>query len=65
MCFLKSKKMMAFLIGVAAVVALVLTGTELETVKWVGGFIAGMVASLQIGQGIADGLSNGKTSATA
>ena len=60
---LKSKKMVALLVGVAAVVVLSLGGTDLETLKWVGGFIAGMVASLNIGQGIADGLSKGKTSA--
>jgi len=65
MQILKSKKMVALLVGVAAVVVLVLAGTDLETVKWVGGFIAGMVASLQIGQGIADGLSGGETSAAA
>jgi len=65
MCFLKSKKMIAFLVGVVAVVSLVLAGTDIETVKWVGGFIAGMVASFQIGQGIADGLSGGETSAAA
>jgi len=62
---LKSKKMVALLVGVAAVVVLALAGTDLETLKWVGSFIAGMVASLQIGQGIADGLSSGKTSAAA
>ena len=60
---LKSKKMVAFLVGVAAIVGLALAGTDMETLKWVGGFIAGMVASLQIGQGIADGLSGGETSA--
>jgi len=65
MCFLKSKKMIAFLVGVVAVVSIVLAGTDIETVKWVGGFITGMVASLQIGQGIADGLSGGETSAAA
>jgi len=62
---LKSKKMVAFLVGVAAIVGLALAGTDMETLKWVGGFIAGMVASLQIGQGIADGLSAGETSAAA
>ena len=61
---LKSKKMVAFIIGVAAVVGLALAGTDMETLKWVGGFIAGMVASLQIGQGIADGFSGGETSAS-
>lgn len=60
---LKSKKMVALLAGVAAVIVLALAGTDLETLKWIGGFIAGMVASLQIGQGIADGLSGGETSA--
>lgn len=61
---LKSKKMFAFLVGVAAVAVLALAGLDLETLKWVGGFIAGMVASLQIGQGIADGFSGGETSAS-
>jgi len=60
---LKSKKMVSLMLGVVAVTALVLAGTDLETIKWVGGFIAGMVASLQIGQGIADGFSGGQTSA--
>ena len=60
---IKSKKMILSLIGIAAVVGLVLAGADLETVKWVGGFIAGMVASLNLGQGLADGLSDGRTSA--
>lgn len=60
---LKSKKMLVSLAGLAAVVALVVLGHELETVKWVGGFITGIVASLNIGQGIADGFSDGRTSA--
>lgn len=60
---LKSKKMLITLIGIVAVVALVFAGKDIETVKWVGGFIAGIVASLNIGQGLADGLSGGKTSA--
>jgi len=59
----KSKKMILSLIGIAAVVGLVLAGRDLETVKWVGGFIAGIVASLNVGQGLADGLSEGRTSA--
>jgi len=62
---LKSKKMVAFVVGVAAVAVLALAGVDTETLKWVGGFIAGMVASLQLGQGIADGLSGGETSAAA
>jgi hypothetical protein len=60
---IKSKKMILSLVGIAAVVGLVLTGRDLETVKWVGGFIAGIVASLNLGQGLADGLSEGRTSA--
>ena len=61
---LKSKKMILSLLGVVAVVGLVLAGRDIETVKWVGGFIAGIVASLNLGQGLADGLSEGKTSAS-
>ncbi len=61
----RSKKLILSLVGIAAVVGLVLAGRDLETVKWVGGFIAGIVASLNLGQGFADGLSDGRTSATA
>jgi len=61
---LKSKKMIVSLVGLTAVVALVILGRDLETVKWVGGFITGIVASLNIGQGIADGFSEGRTSAS-
>jgi len=60
---LKSKKMILSILGICAVVVLVLAGHDIETLKWVGGFIAGIVASLNVGQGIADGLSNGRTSA--
>lgn len=58
-----SKKMVISLIGILAIVVLVVLGKDLETVKWVGGFIAGIVASLNVGQGLADGLSDGRTSA--
>ena len=61
----KSKKMIISLAGLAAVVTLVVLGHDLETVKWIGGFITGIVASLNIGQGIADGFSEGRTSARA
>jgi len=57
----KSKKMVLSLVGILAVVGLVVAGQDLEVVKWVGGYIAGMIASLNLGQGIADGLSSGKT----
>ena len=59
---LASKKMILSLVGIAAVVGLLAVGHDLETVKWVGGFIAGIVASLNLGQGLADGLSDGRTS---
>ena len=62
---LKSKKMVISLAGLAAVMAVVLLGHDLETVKWIGGFITGIVASLNLGQGIADGFSEGRTSARA
>jgi len=59
---LASKKMILSLVGIAAVVGLLVAGHDLETVKWVGGFIAGIAASLNLGQGLADGLSDGRTS---
>jgi len=62
---LKSKKMLISLVGLVAVVTLVILGHDLETLKWVGGFITGIVASLNLGQGIADGFSEGRTSARA
>ena len=60
---LNSKKMILSLAGLLAVVAIALAGKDLETVKWIGGFIASIVASLNLGQGLADGLSDGRTSA--
>jgi len=60
---LQSKKMIVSLVGLVAVVSLVVLGHDPETVKWIGGFITGIVASLNIGQGIADGFSEGRTSA--
>jgi len=60
---LKSKKMILSLVGILAVVGLVIAGRDLETIQWVGGFITGIVASLNVGQGLADGLSKGATSA--
>jgi hypothetical protein len=61
---LNSKKMIVSLVGIVAVAGLVLAGRDMETVKWVGGFIASIVASLNLGQGLADGLSDGRTSAS-
>ena len=65
MGLVQSKKMVISLVGLAAVVTLVILGKDAEMVKWVGGFITGIVASLNIGQGIADGFSEGRTSARA
>ena len=61
---INSKKMVLSLVGIVAVTGLVLSGRDLETVKWVGGFIAGIVASMNLAQGLADGLSDGRTSTT-
>jgi hypothetical protein len=59
----KSKKMILSLAGIVGVIVLALAGKDLETLKWVGGFVAGIVASLNLAQGLADGLSDGRTSA--
>jgi hypothetical protein len=61
----QSKKLIVSVLGLAAVVVLVVLERDFETVKWVGGFVTGIVASLNIGQGIADGFSEGRTSASA
>jgi len=61
----QSKKLIVSVLGLAAVVVLVVLDRDFETVKWVGGFVTGIVASLNIGQGIADGFSEGRTSASA
>ncbi|MBN2583394.1 MAG: hypothetical protein JXL80_10015 [Planctomycetes bacterium] len=62
---LQSKKLIVSVLGLVAVVLLVVLDRDLETVKWLGGFVTGIVASLNIGQGIADGFSEGRTSASA
>jgi len=59
---LASKKFVLSLIGVAAVVGLLLLGRDLETVKWLAGFVTTIIASFNVGQGIADGMSRGETS---
>jgi hypothetical protein len=62
---LQSKKMIVSLVGILAVFVLALLGRDIEMVKWVGGFVAGIVSTLNVSQGFADGLSRGKTSLAA
>ena len=62
---LNSKKVLVSLVGIVCVFVLTLTGKDPELVKWVGGFVTGIVASFTLAQGFADGLSKGATSASA
>ena len=59
---LNSKKVLVSLVGILVVFVLALLGRDLEVVKWVGGFVAGIVSTLNVAQGIADGMSGGATS---
>lgn len=60
---LYSKKFILSVLGIVAVCIVALLSRDLELVKWVGGFVAGIVSSMNLGQGLADGLSRGNTSA--
>jgi len=62
---LKSKKVMVSLVGILAVFVLALVGRDTELIKWVGGFVAGIVSTLNVAQGFADGVSRGGTSSAA
>ena len=62
---LNSKKVVVSLVGIIVVFILALVGRDMETVKWVGGFVAGIVSTLNVAQGIADGMSGGATSLSA
>lgn len=62
---LLSKKLIVSLVGIAAVFVLALAGRDMELIKWVGGFVTGIVASFTVSQGFADGLTGGKTSLAA
>ena len=62
---LLSKKVVVSLVSIVALTVMVLAGTDLETLKWAGGVIAAIAGSLNLGQGLADGLSEGRTSAGA
>jgi hypothetical protein len=58
-----SKKLIVSVIGIIAVFVLALANRDMELIKWVGGFIAGIVSTFNVAQGFADGVSRGKTSA--
>lgn len=59
---LHSKKALVSLVGILCVFVPALTGRNPDLVKWVGGFVTGIVASFSVAQGFADGLSRGATS---
>lgn len=59
----KSKKLLVSLVAIVAIVLLVVLRTDFEVLKWVGGFIMGIAGSFSLGQGFADGMSQGRTSA--
>lgn len=59
---LLSKKVIVSILGILAVFTLALLGRDAEMIKWVGGFVAGIVSTLNVSQGFADGMSGGKTS---
>jgi len=56
------RKWIATLIGMGLISAMVFTGQDLETIKWFGLFVSSVVIGYNIGQGFADGVSNGRTS---
>ena len=61
---LASKKVLVSIIGILAVSILALFGRDIEVIKWVGALVAGIVSSLNVAQGFADGMSGGKTSSS-
>ena len=60
---LNSKKMLVSLAGLIALFVLAVMGRDLELIKWFGAFVTGIVSAFHVGQGLADGISRGKTSA--
>ena len=62
---LMSKKLVVSLVGIVAVCVLAILGRDIEMIKWVGCFVAGIVSTLNVSQGFADGLSGGRTSSSA
>ena len=60
---IQSKKFILSLIGLLAILLLLILERDLETCKWFSAFVVGIIGSFNIGQGLSDGLSHGKTSA--
>jgi hypothetical protein len=61
---LKSKKAVVSILGILVVFVLALLGRDMELVKWVGGFVTGIVSSFTLAQGFADGVSRGAASSS-
>lgn len=64
MWFLKSKKVLLTLAAMAVITTATLVVSDTERLQWFAAIIGGLVGSYNIGQGIADGRSKGKTSAS-
>ena len=60
--FLKSKKFAITLSGIIVVILVNVVGVTEEAAKEITIAIMGILAAFNIGQGVADGLSKGKTS---
>jgi len=59
----KSKKLLTTLAGIASVILVNFFGLEAQTASEVITAVAAIAGSFNLGQGIADGLSKGATSA--
>lgn len=60
---LVGKKWTLAVLGIIAITLMVVARIDLETMKWAAGSIATLIGLTNLGQGIADGMSNGETSA--
>ena len=65
MWFIKSKKVLLMLTAMIVITIAVLTVSDMQRLQWFAAIIGGMISSYNIGQGIADGWSMGKTSSLA
>jgi len=61
---LGGRKWLATLLGMVLVSAMIFTNKDFETVKWFGTWIVGLIATFNIAQGVADGMSKGNTSSS-
>lgn len=64
MWFFKSKKILLTLSAMVAVTLAFLLISDVDRLRWFTTILAGLVGSFNVGQGIADGWSNGKTSSS-